>query len=281
MSNKHTLVSAEWLYQHLDNPNLIILDASMATNASGKAFETYPCTIPNARRFDLKNVFSDTTSPLPNTVPQPQAFEHECQKLGINQDSQIVVFDTHGIYSSPRAWWLFYVMGHKNIAVLDGGLPSWLQKGFCTASTHAHTCQQGNFTANYQDNLVISFQQVQKNISQNTFLVVDARSEGRFHGTENEPRKHLKSGSIPGSVNIPFQMVLNQGKYKSKDELNALFANRCKGNKALVFSCGSGMTACIIMLACHISYTHSPKIYDGSWVEWASRNDLKNTRKSR
>ena len=262
------IVSADWLKKNLNNPNLVLLDASMDANTDNIV------TIPSSRKFDLKNVFKDKSSPFPNTVPKPEEFELECQKIGINQDSEIIVFDKRGIYLSPRVWWLFNVMGHKNIAVLDGGLPNWIDEGFPTSDQYLEALETGNFKANFDKDLVIGFQQVKDNISSNNFVVVDARSKGRFNGTESEPRKHLKSGSIENSVNIHFQEVLSNGKFKSKEELNELFTEKLEGEKELVFSCGSGITACIIMLAGQIGYGDSKKIYDGSWTEWAEKNDL-------
>ncbi|NKI33034.1 sulfurtransferase [Croceivirga thetidis] len=268
------IVSTDWLNQNLDNPDLIILDASIAASASGKAFETFDQTIPNARRFDIKNVFSDATSAFPNTVPKPEDFERDCQKLGINQNSKIVVFDTNGVYSSPRAWWLFKVMGHNEVAVLDGGLPNWIDEGHPTVKNHLTEFYEGDFKAQYDENQVVTFEQVGANVKHPDFLVVDARSEGRFKGTAPEPRKHLQSGKIEHSVNIPFQDVLTDGKFKSTEELNAIFQEKCEGEQNLVFSCGSGLTACIVMLASRLGHGPSIKIYDGSWTEWAERNEL-------
>ena len=271
-----TIVTAQWLNENLNKANLVILDASIATSAGGKEFKKFESTIPNARRFDLKNVFSDKSSSFPNTVPKPQEFELECRKLGINQNSEIIVFDNNGVYSSPRVWWLFKVMGHSNIAVLDGGLPDWIFNGYRTESKHLSKFKPGDFKASYKEDFVISFQQVEHNLTQKDFLVVDARSAGRFNGTENEPRKHLQSGNIQNSVNIPYQDVLSDGKFKSQDKLHELFESKCSAQKDLVFSCGSGLTACIIMLANNIAYGDSIKIYDGSWTEWAELNNLTN-----
>lgn len=260
-----TIVSATWLHQHIEKSNLIILDASMAFHG---------LAIPQARLFDLDHAFADTSSPFPNTVPKPEQFEMECQKLGIDQDSQIVVYDNKGIYTSPRVWWLFQIMGHKNIAVLDGGLPAWIENGFETVSEHFKPTKKGNYKSEYQKDMVITFDQIKANIDQQKFVVVDARSAGRFNGTAPEPRKHLKSGSIPNSVNLPFEDVLDSGKFKSEDEIKKLFQSIVKDHQELVFSCGSGITASIILLASVIGYKNSLKLYDGSWTEWAELNQL-------
>lgn len=270
------IVSTEWLNQNLSNPNLIILDASVKTSANGKEFEKFDRTIPNTRLFDLKNVFRDKASSYPNTIPNPQKFKLECRKLGINNDSEIVVFDNNGIYSSPRVWWLFKVMGHQKISVLDGGLPDWIKNEFQTEKKQVKTFEMGDFEVQFDKTLVVGFERILENTIKKKFTIVDARSISRFNGTGKEPREHLKSGSIENSVNIPYQEVLRDGKYKPKSELKVLFEKKCNSDKELVFSCGSGMTACIVMLACQIGFGNSLKVYDGSWTEWAERNNLKN-----
>lgn len=260
-----TIVSATWLHQHIEKPNLVILDASSATNGR---------TIPKARFLDLDHAFVDASSPFPNTVPKPQQFELACQNLGIDQDSEIVVFDNKGIYTSPRVWWLFQLMGHRNISVLDGGLPAWIENGFETVTEHLKPTKKGNFKSEYQKDMVITFDQIKANIDQQKFVVVDARSAGRFNGTAPEPRKHLKSGSIPNSVNLPFEDVLDNGKFKSADEIKKLFQSIVKEPQEMVFSCGSGITASIILLASVIGFENSLKLYDGSWTEWAELNQF-------
>ena len=270
------IVSPEWLNQNLSNPNLIILDASVKANANGNEFEKFDRTIPNARLFDLKNIFLNKRSPFPNTFPEPRRFELESRKIGINQDSEIVVFDNSGIYSSPRVWWLFNIMGHPKISVLNGGLPNWIKKGFRTEKEHIVNFKTGDFTVKFNKVSVIDFEQVVNNVTEKKFTIIDARSESRFNGVGKEPRKHLKSGKIENSINIPYQEVLQNGKFKSKSELNKLFKEKCEPEKELVFSCGSGITACIVMLACQIGYRDYLKVYDGSWTEWAERNNLKN-----
>ncbi len=270
------IVSAAWLHKNLNDPDLVLLDASMASSSDGKYDRSANRTIPNSRPFDLTAVFLDTSSPFPNTIPDEQHFELECRKLGIKQTSRIIVFDSFGIYSSPRVWWLFHSMGHTNIAVLDGGLPTWLKMGLPTVRISHTKYEMGDFKSQSHEKLIVKFQEIAQNIKEQNFLVVDARSPGRFQGTAKEPRAHLKSGHIPNSVNIPYQEVLENDTFKGKKALKELFEKKCGTNQELVFSCGSGLTACIVMLASEIGFKRSKRIYDGSWTEWAELKNLKN-----
>lgn len=209
------VVSAEWSNENLDNPNLVILDASINSSIDGKHSGLSKVTIPKSKPFDLKEVFLNKESPFPNTIPNEKHFEVESQKLGIDKDSKLIVFDNFGIYSSPRVWWLFNVMGHSEIAILDGGLTNWIEMGYPTKDKFSERFKMGNFKSNYQNKLVVSFEEIEQNSKNQNFLIVDARSKGRFDGIENEPRKHLKSGNIPNSINIPYQEVLEDGKFKN------------------------------------------------------------------
>jgi thiosulfate/3-mercaptopyruvate sulfurtransferase len=269
------LVSITWLEANLKNKDLILLDASVETTAVGKHSVPQLRSIPGAKYFDLKGSFSDKNSPFPNTLPSEEQFESECQKLGINPSSKIVVFDNLGIYSSPRVWWMFKIMGHDNISVLNGGLPEWLSAGYLVENIRVEAYQLGNFKANLSKRFVKSYYDILDNVKTKSFLLIDARSEGRFNGREKEPRKHLKSGHIFNSINIPYQSVLKQGKFKPELELREIFAAKGLDKKDLVFSCGSGLTACILLLASEVAYGKSNYIYDGSWSEWAERQNLK------
>ncbi|MDB4289640.1 sulfurtransferase [Flavobacteriaceae bacterium] len=269
------LVSSDWLHQNLNHPDLIILDVSLQATAEGNVPNTFLKTIPGARYFDLKNNFSELNSPFPNTLPNEIQFETECQKLGIHRDSKIVVFDSLGIYSSPRVWWLFKAMGHQDISVLDGGFPAWIHNGLPAETRVPKHYSTGDFKAILQTKYIKSYQDVLNNIRSKTFTIVDARSEGRFNGSTEDPRKYLKSGHIPNSINIPYGEVLDNGKFKSVSELKTLFDKKNIDKKELVFSCGSGLTACIVMLANVIAFNKSRTIYDGSWSEWAERQNLK------
>ncbi|MEP4531821.1 MAG: sulfurtransferase [Cyclobacteriaceae bacterium] len=270
------LVSIEWLKDNLYKKDLILLDSSLTKTIDGKNSEFKDLSIPTARYFDLKANFSDRKSPYPNTIPTKEQFELECQKLGINNSSEIVIFDNLGIYSSPRVWWMFKVMGHDKVSVLNGGLNEWIKQKLQTKKRTHKTYEVGNFQASLNENYVVNYSTIKLNIDQQTFTLIDARSKGRFDGTDNEPRKELKSGNIKNSINIPFKDVLSDGKYKPKEELKKLFGDKCNYNDKVVFSCGSGLTACIVLLACEIAFKKGKFVYDGSWTEWAEKNNLKN-----
>jgi len=276
---KKEVVSVEWLNENLTNPNLVILDASPKSTVKGKVSPFQELCIPNAIIIDLKQNFTNKESNFPNTVPSESQFEKECQRLGINKTAKIVVYDNLGIYTSPRVWWLFKIMGHEDISVLNGGLPEWIKKGYKTVQKPASKNQNlgGNFQSNLNPEFIIRHATVVENIASNKFLLVDARSNGRFSGKEEEPRKYLKSGCIPNSKNMPYQNVLENGKFKSVEKIRELFKEQAIQKNKLVFSCGSGLTACIVLLAYEIAFKKSRYLYDGSWTEYAELNNLRKT----
>lgn len=267
------IVTAKWLKENLEKPNLVLLDVSPPKTVSGETSEFQNSQIKNAISFEI-NLFSETNSPFPNTIPTKEKFEKEAQKLGVNTNSIVVVYDNIGIYTSPRIWWLFKVFGHEKIYVLDGGLPEWIKNGFEAETKKDKIPKKGNFKAQFNSKLIAYFEEVKYNITSKECQVIDARSEGRFNGTAPEPRPLLKSGSIENAINIPYQKVLEKNKLKSKKELVKIFKNA--GEKPLIFSCGSGVTACILMLASEIVLPNKKMIYDGSWTEWATLNKLIN-----
>ena len=275
LKKMNELVSIDWLKENLHKKDLILLDSSLSNTVDGKNSEFKDLTIPTARYFDLKANFSDRNSPLPNTMPSKGQFELECRKLGISQSSVIVIFDNLGMYSSPRVWWMFKTMGHDKVSVLDGGLKEWIKKGLPTEIRTHKTYENGDFEAYLRDNYIVKYADIKRNIQEQCFTIIDARSEGRYNGTEQEPRKELKSGHIKGSINIPFYDVLSDGRFKSKQELKNIFDNKCDINDKQVFSCGSGLTACIVLLASELAFKKSEFVYDGSWTEWAEKNNLK------
>ena len=269
---KNTLVSIDWLKNNLQDPNLIILDASQQVNQANVSPEFAGIQIEGARFFDIKNDFSDSSNPLPNTFPDPKAFAIAAQNLGINTTSKIVVYDSLGIYSSPRAWWLFQIMGHENVWVLDGGLPAWVKADFPIEKISPNTFTPGNFESNFNPSMVKNTADVLANIKSKTAVLIDARSNDRFLGLTPEPRAGLRSGHIPGAINIPYTDLVQNGYFLSKEKLKAILPNQ---ETALIFSCGSGITACIDYLAYEIIGSKNERsIYDGSWTEWGQSESL-------
>jgi len=270
---KNNIVSVNWLHKNLNNPDLIILDASQKNNKFDLKTKFEGLQIKNTRFFDLKNSFSKKDTVLPNMLPSAKEFEQECRKLGINKSSKIVVYDNLGIYTSPRVWWLFKTMGHNTIAVLDGGLPAWNSEGFELEPIVKNTYNQGDFEATFHPELVKDIEAIKTNLKTKTAIVIDARSEGRFNGTSPDPRPNLKSGHIPNSINLPYSQVLENGKFKSEKKLTEIFKTLKLDNNPLIFTCGSGITACILMLASELVSKNPKAVYDGSWTEWASENN--------
>ena len=263
------LVSAEWLNQNLDVSNLVILDATTA-KANDPSSETITVQIPNARYFDIKNQFSDVSNPFPNAVPSEAQFTGEVKKLGIDKENVIVVYDDYGIYSSARAWWLFKSFGHNNVAVLNGGLPEWVDANYPVEQKGTYQGKLGNFEATFKPNYFRNFKDVQSVINSKNDLIMDARSKERFVGKVPESRKGLRSGNIPNSVSLPYKELLKENKLKEKNDLISIFNKFDVSGKNMIFSCGSGVTACILTLAAENVGYKKISVYDGSWTEYGS-----------
>jgi thiosulfate/3-mercaptopyruvate sulfurtransferase len=237
-----SIVSIQWLKEILWAENLLIFDASMKPIAPvANAAPEARLYIPGSLRFDFDDVLTDHSISLPHMMPSAEFFQQEMQKMGVNQDSVIVVYDKDGIYSSPRAWWMLRAMGHEQVAVLDGGLPAWLEAGYETVPTLAIPKGGGDFVSRPQEGLFVDSRFVLPALANPTYSVIDARSDGRFKGREPEPRLGLRGGHMPNSVNIPHTSVLEDGKLLPKSKLQNIF-ERYK-DKKLIFSCGSGVTA--------------------------------------
>lgn len=269
------LVEVGWLKEHLEADDLIVLDATLPKAVAGSGIEEIPDRrIPGARFFDIKNVFSDTAATFPNTWPGEDAFIEAAKKLGINKNSIIVVYDDHGIYSSARAWWMFRSMGHQNVAVLNGGLVAWKEAGFELEEKKQLLVEKGDFTGDYDPGFFKDHKDVLAQLNDKQELVIDARSEDRFLGWVEEPRKGLRSGHIPGSLNLPYTDLLQNAKMIEprdlKDKLQAIIPK----NRNLVFSCGSGITACVLALGAELAGYRGLSVYDGSWTEWGSIPEL-------
>ncbi|WP_164003016.1 sulfurtransferase [Pyxidicoccus caerfyrddinensis] len=201
-------------------------------------------------------------------APSPEHFEREARKLGINRDSVVVVYDRVGLYSSPRAWWMFKAMGHSQVAVLDGGLPAWTAAGHSASVEAGRVEREGDFVARPTWNVFCDAAAVERALDDASCAVIDARSQGRFAGRDPEPRAGLRQGHMPNAVNLPFTDVQVKGHAKSASELKAMFESKVASRRKLVFSCGSGVTACVDALAATLAGYSDIRVYDGSWSEW-------------
>jgi len=267
------IVSVDWLHKNINHPNLIVIDATM-TKVSGCEDSTTleNKVIQNARFLDIKNVFSDVDARFPNTLLSPKKFKEKAQDLGINNDSLVVVYDNYGYYSCARVWWMLKSMGFNNCVILDGGLPEWIAAKYPTQKVHSTNFKKGNFNANYSEGFIHKHAKVLDSINDESVLILDARAQNRFLGTEPEPRAGLRSGHIPNSKSMPYSSLLNGTKLKSTEELKVIFSEY--QSKEIIFSCGSGVTACILALAAEIAGVKNASVYDGSWTEWGSLSEL-------
>ncbi|MUU77013.1 sulfurtransferase [Winogradskyella endarachnes] len=265
LKHNSPLVSVDWLNEHKDASNLIVLDATI-----NKVIDSESKRILKARFFDIKNKFSDVSAPYPSTLPSKEQFQNEARNLGINNDSCLVVYDDKGIYSSARVWWLFKVFGFNNVAVLDGGLPEWTLKNFPIQPYVEDTYQIGNITVEFNLELMTDFDGINQFIKDSNVLIIDARSEARFKCLVDEPREGLRRGTIPNSKNLPFTDLINGNTLKPIGQLSEIFSKLETKNRTMLFSCGSGITACVVALAATLCNYKDLIVYDGSWTEYGS-----------
>ena len=266
------MVSVEWLAQRLAAPDIRIVDASSFMPGSDRdARGEYDAGhIPGAVFFDI-NEICDTASDLPHMMPSAEKFASRVKKLGLGDGLRLVIYDSLGIFSAPRVWWMFRHMGHEDVVVLDGGLPAWVAAGHPLEDIPP-IARERHFTVRRRADLIRDMDQVAVKLETGSAQLVDARSAGRFAGTAPEPREGLPSGHMKGARNVPFSGLLtSDGKLKDTADLSELMrAGGVDLSARIVTTCGSGVTACVLALALARLGRWDVPVYDGSWTQWAS-----------
>jgi len=269
-------VAADWLIEHSDDPEIQLIDARMAPpgqeHRDVKA-EYRAGHLPGAVFFDIE-ALSDHTSPLPHMLPRPEAFAVAMRELGISHDKHLVVYDEGNLFSAPRAWWMLRSFGAEKVSILAGGLAGW-QRDALPLQQGDVPLPESDFQANFNPNVVKKLTDMLLVSHEGTAQIVDARPAPRFYAQVDEPRPGLRRGHIPGALNVPWGDLVVDGELKTTDELAAIFRRQGVNlHKPIIASCGSGVTAAVVVLALATLGAEDVTLYDGSWCEWGAREDL-------
>ncbi|KTR48590.1 3-mercaptopyruvate sulfurtransferase [Pantoea ananatis] len=270
-------VSADWLQEHYNDETLQVLDARMLPPGMDAVrniqAEYLAGHLPHAPFFNIE-ALSDHTSPYPHMLPRAESFAVAMRELGISSDKHLIVYDEGNLFSAPRAWWMLRAFGVAQVSILAGGLQGWKAAGFALAEGEVNL-PEGEFEAEFDDGLVKRLTDVLLISHEGGAQIVDARAANRFNAEVDEPRPGLHRGHIPNSLNLPWNALVEQGKLKPASELRALFAQAGVDlSQPVVATCGSGVTAVVLILALTSLGVREATLYDGSWGEWGSRDDL-------
>jgi thiosulfate/3-mercaptopyruvate sulfurtransferase len=276
MAEQNALVSTAWLAEHLGAPDVKVADATwfLPTQKRDARAEYEAAHIPGAVFFDIDDI-ADADHPLPHMLPDGAKFSSRVRGLGLGDGTRIVLYDANRFVASARAWWMFRVFGHPDVVVLDGGLEKWRAEGR-PLSDESVPPRERHFTARQNHLLVRDLEQIRSNLLSRREQVVDARSRGRFAGTEPEPRAGLRGGHIPQSCNLPHADLVSpdDGTLLFPDELRRRFESiGLDLARPIVTTCGSGVSAATLVLALHQLGLQDVSVYDGSWTEWGGRHD--------
>jgi thiosulfate/3-mercaptopyruvate sulfurtransferase len=269
------LVSTEWLAEHLRDRNVAVVDGSWALPSLGRDVhaEYRDGHIPGAVFFDI-DAIADHSTELPHMLPGPALFGEAVGALGIGDGDTVVIYDSAGLYSAPRVWWTFRIFGAKKVYILDGGLPKWKSENRPLEKGDAKRTAK-RFNADMNVAAVALLADVRMAIADDSAQIVDARSPGRFSGKEPEPRPGLRGGHMPRSFNVHYGRLIENGHLAPRARIEAAFADAGVNlDKPIITSCGSGITAAILLFALEAIGKAPKGLYDGSWAEWGSRPDL-------
>lgn len=262
--------------QSCERSEVKVFDASWYLPAQQRDAEQEFLTahIPGAQRFDFDQRIRDDASALPHMLPPAKILEQHLRALGINNEDTVIVYDGMGLFAAPRAWWMLRAAGLSRVSVLDGGLPAWRSAELSLASGPAQEVRRGNVNVADPGNWLVTCAQVQRALDDPNCTLLDARPSDRFDGTAPEPRAGLRSGHMPGAVNLPVDRLVIDGHLRSARELADLFDQLAPRTSRLICTCGSGVTAAIIALAATVAGRTNVAVYDGSWAEWGQPGPL-------